>query len=176
MAKTSGPTMRAAPPIAAPGVSDVDDDDDDDAGEEELPAVGQGMPTQTMPAGPPGPRPQAKRRPRSVQDVMQEFDDWSLALRRAFAGYNSLMISYSTFMDVSLTDEQRLARLPLLKFSASATGRDANEIVIDVKKVDPQHVQSVLVPLIQALKTQLDEATAEVQKRLSELTASGKSG
>lgn len=157
------PTAR--PRAAAQVAEDTDDEDEDDDVEDGVPPIGAAPTVSAMPTGK-APRQQRRR---TFQDVMQEFDDWSLALRRGLAGYASLKASFDQFMDDSLPDEQRLARLPLFRFPASATGRDSNEVVVDMKKVDPKYVQHVMVPMIGALQAEVGIALAELQKRLAEL-------
>lgn len=161
-------TARTANQVPPAQVGDEDDDDLDGDEDEAGPGLAPVGPAPTMVA-PAMPRPTKPKRTRTFQDVMQEYDDWSLALRRALAGFYSLKTSYDQFMNDQLADAERLARLPLFKFSASATGRDTNEVILDLKKVNPQHIQHVMVPLIFAQQQEVGVALSELQARLAEL-------
>jgi hypothetical protein len=99
-----------------------------------------------------------------VFDLIEEMYAWLVALRRAGAGYRSL---HGSLMSLSgqPAEVERRRWLPLFKFPASLNGRESIECVADLKKVDPQHVQHVLNPLIHSQAMDMVEAVEELYER-----------
>lgn len=118
------------------------------------------------------PKPQTPRRvPKTqigVPEVVTEMRDWFVNLERSVAGYNHLHLAFLSFAG-QLPDGERKKGLPILTFKASVNGRDAIEVVSDLKKVDPQYVPHVLVPLINAQAADMIESVNEIEKRIEML-------
>lgn len=104
----------------------------------------------------------------SVPELVVEMDDWMTAFKRAVAGYNTLNLSYQSFLG-KIPDGERKKGLPIFKFTSTIDGRTPIEVVADLKKVDPAYLQHVLVPLINAQGVDMLEALDEVEARVEVL-------
>ncbi len=117
--------------------------------------------------------PRQQRRP-DITSLYAEFQDWLKQFERNFAAFNSLQRSLNSFLRPIEPGErqqpgERRKGLPVLRFPASANGREAIECVLDVSKVNPEHVQHVLVPLINLAAGEMLEAMEEVAARFAML-------
>jgi hypothetical protein len=104
----------------------------------------------------------------SPEELYAELKDWFLSLERSLAGYGHLRAALATF-NGQVPDGARQKGLPILTFKASIDGRTAVEVVADLKNLPPQHVQHVLVPLLNMQASDLYQALDEVAYRATAL-------
>lgn len=112
--------------------------------------------------------PRQVRKKRDVTDIIIEADDWWLNLKRALAGYNSLTKALNTFQG-EMPDDERAKGLPVFEFAGNVDGRNAIKVCADLKKIDPQYIPHVLVPIINSFGQDMFESLEELEIRVAEL-------
>jgi hypothetical protein len=128
---------------------------------------------QTAPAQDPGQHQQAqprrvpKREP-GVPELVLEMKDWFVQLERSVAGYNALHLALLSFQG-KIPEGERRKGLPIFSFKSSIDGRTPVEVNVDLKKVHPDYVPHVLVPIINAQAAATMEALDEMDTRLQML-------
>lgn len=103
-----------------------------------------------------------------ITDLATEMKDWFIAFERSVAGYNSLHLSLLSF-NGQIPEGERKKGLPIFTHPASVDGVNTIEVVTDLKFVDPQYVQHVLVPMINAHANVMMEALEEIGIRVDTL-------
>lgn len=88
-----------------------------------------------------------KSEARSVENLVADLKSWLQELERHIAGYSGLSRALATH-DGSLPGGARKAGLPILTFKCTADGHNPVDVHFDLKKVAPEHVANVLLPLI----------------------------
>ena len=122
-------------------------------------------------AAPPRVVPQT-RDPRSeVPILLSELDAWFLSLKRSTAAYNSL---HASFMSATgqLPEGERKKGLPVFEFTAALEGKESREpvkCVVDLKKVNPEYLGHVMIPLINSQAVDLIEAAEEIKAHVENL-------
>lgn len=112
--------------------------------------------------------PRQARKKRDITDIIIEADDWWMQLKRALAGYNSLTKALQTFQGET-PDDERAKGLPVFEFAGNVDGRNAIKVCADLKKIDPQYVPHVLVPIINSFGGEMIESLEELEIRVAEL-------
>lgn len=103
-----------------------------------------------------------------VPTLLHEMDGWFGQMKRSTAAFNTLRGALQTASGQT-PDGERKKPLPVFEFKASLVGSESREAVacaIDLKKVDPQYVGHVLIPLINAEAGELLESVEEIQTRI----------
>jgi hypothetical protein len=106
----------------------------------------------------------------SVEECLGDLDKLVLAVRREFAAGQSYYLALLTVQG-RLPAGARPRGLPILEFSATATGRDAVDCVSDLKCVDPQYIVGVLGPLADMHRRRFLVAMHELRQCLGETEA-----
>lgn len=104
-----------------------------------------------------------------VPTLLHEMEGWFGQLKRSTAGFNTLRSALASATGQTPEGERKKA-LPILEFNASLVGaenREAVKCAVDLKKVDPQYVPHVLIPLINAHAGELLEAVDEIAERVA---------
>lgn len=113
----------------------------------------------------PQPRRVASNQPTAF-DLIAELREWLMALERAGAGFRSMHLSLASVQG-QVPEGERKKGLPIFTFPASVNGRDMIDCVADLKKVDPQYISHVLVPLINSQAIDMVDAVDELIERLN---------
>lgn len=104
-----------------------------------------------------------------IPALMQELDGWTLELKRAYAAYEALHTSLLSFKGL-LPEGVRAKGLPIFEFTAPGPdGREPVKCVVDLKHIDPQFVEHVLVPIINVQAGRMIEAVEELSLRAAAL-------
>lgn len=104
-----------------------------------------------------------------VASLLSETDGWYVQLKRSLAAYNSLRLSLASSKG-QLAPGERAKGLPVFEFSAPLIGAETREAVkcaLDLRKVNPEHLGHVLIPLMNAQAADLLEAVGEIEERLT---------
>lgn len=125
-------------------------------------------PYRSDPDAPVTPRVRKVSKKRDSQIVVVEVDDAWLGYKRAVAGFTNLTDALAAHKG-ELPDGERIRALPVLEFTSSANGRDAIKVAVDMRKIEPQYVEHVLVPIINALNEDVVSQLELVTKCVMEL-------
>lgn len=127
------------------------------------------QPQAAAPQQPQPPRVVTRDPSEDVPTLIQEMEGWFGQLKRSTAGFNTLRQALATASGQTAEGERKKA-LPILEFNASLVGAESREAVkcaVDLRKVDPQYVPHVLIPLINAHGGELLEAVEEIAERIN---------
>lgn len=103
-----------------------------------------------------------------VPTLLQEAEGWFQQLKRSLAGFTTLQAALRNATGTTADGERKKA-LPVFEFKASFVGAEAREAVtcaIDLRKIDPQYVPHVLIPVINSMAGELLEACEEIGQRI----------
>lgn len=120
-------------------------------------------------AQPPRPGPPAE----SSAIVLGEMEATLLKLKRHAAAFSALRWAHLSAVG-RLPPGERQRGLPVFEFSAPLEGREKVEpvkCVIDLKNVDPQYIEHVLVPIINAEAVAVHEAAAALSALLTQFSS-----
>lgn len=101
----------------------------------------------------------------TIPEILQEIEDAHLSLRRAAAGYARLDHVYRT-LKTELRPGELKAAPPILSFSATVTGREAETLHLDLKHVPKEELEWLLVPMVHGFAAQLVAAQAHLAEYL----------
>lgn len=104
----------------------------------------------------------------AVAKLMGEADDWYVQLRRSLAGFTTLQQSLVSAQG-GVPEGERKKGLPVFEMTAAPVGGTSREPIklgLDLRKVNPEHVGHVLIPLMNAQANDLLEAVGELEERL----------
>jgi hypothetical protein len=124
----------------------------------------------TAPApGPQPPRVVPQHDPaEDVPTLLHEAEGWFNQLKRSLAGFNTLRAALQTATG-HVPEGERKKALPVFEFKASLVGAESREVVtcaVDLRKIDQQYVQHVLIPIINSMAGELLEACEEIGQRI----------
>ncbi len=131
---------------------------------------------QQAPQQPPPPQheqPEARKvsqvREDSVPVLFEEMDGWFQKLKRDLSAFNALNLAFLTASG-QLPPGERARGMPIFEFKAPGPdGREPITCVLDLKKINPQYVQHVLIPLVNTVAADMLESVAEVGSRVQML-------
>jgi len=120
---------------------------------------------------PPAPRqsPPAQQGP-SVADLIDQAEAALLLLKRGYAGYNAMVSALNTVQG-KLQPGERPRGLPILTHKATVNGQDTIEVVIDLKKIRPDYLSGVLVPMVYAHGGDMLQAAQQLRVVADEVIA-----
>lgn len=117
----------------------------------------------------PQPQPLAQpERPPTIQEILGELHAWDNALLRSSAGFLSLDRAQRSRKG-QLQEGERQSGLPILEWAATLSGTDSMKIGVDLKRVDPNYLDHVILPLQAALASEIQEAITEIRIRADTL-------
>ena len=93
----------------------------------------------------------------SLQDALAEVVRAWQDHCRDIAGYHSLYRAYMTHTQ-QLPAGERQCGLPIFTWKATSDGRDSREVCVDLRKLKPEHVYHVLMPLLVVLYETMQES------------------
>lgn len=112
---------------------------------------------------------QVERQEDSIPVLFEEMEGWFAKLKRDLSAYNALNMSLLTVAG-QLPPNERARGLPIFEFKAPGPdGREPITCVLDLKKVNPQYVQHVLIPLVNSTANDMLESVQEVGSRVQML-------
>lgn len=103
-----------------------------------------------------------------VPTLLQEAEGWFQQLKRSLAGFTTLQAALRTASGTTAEGERKKA-LPVFEFKASFVGAETREAItcaVDLRKIDPQYVPHVLIPVINTMAGELLEACEEIGQRI----------
>lgn len=103
-----------------------------------------------------------------VPTLLQEAEGWFHQLKRSLAGFNTLRAALQSATGNTPEGERKKA-LPVFEFKASFVGAESREAVtcaVDLRKIDPQYVPHVIIPIINSMAGELLEACEEIGQRI----------
>lgn len=109
--------------------------------------------------------PRQVRKRVDIPALVVEMDDWLTALKRAVAGYTALSLSLASAQG-HIPEGDRRKGLPILEFKSSVDGQTPIVCCADLRKVNPEYLQHVMVPLINAQAADILEAFDEMSTRI----------
>lgn len=101
----------------------------------------------------------------TVQDALAACQESFREFVRAAAAFSSLDRAYRTAYD-QLEAGERQAGLPIFEWPATADGRDHNTVSVDIKRVRPDMVPNVMLPLIDVCARECIAALDELGQNL----------
>lgn len=127
----------------------------------------QQAPQAPQPAAPPA-RVVTRDPSETVPTLLHEMEGWFQSLKRATAAFNTLRGGLAAAQGQT-PDGERKKALPVFEFNAALVGAESREAIkcaIDLRKVDPNYVGHVLIPLINAQAGELLESVDEIEERV----------
>ena len=129
----------------------------------QVPPIAVGGPATELPA----PKPREEQQRLGISEMVSDIVSWFGMLQRSAAAHDSLTASLMSAQGQMPVGE-RVKGLPVFEFTASL-GSQAIKCAVDLKKVDPQYIAHVLVPIINAQATDMLESAVEVQNKMTRL-------